>query len=409
MKINLKDLIESRRDKLKKILKNNTLLILYSGEEITKSEDICYKFYVNRNFYYLTNLSIQKSFLIILKLNDNTQKEYLSIENIDKQTENLIGKTLSQTKISKQSSIPTENILNNNTLTEFITDIIKKNTIKTIYTDFKNSQKIDKILSQVQTKIKIKNIYEDIINLRTKKDIYEINCIKKAAKITQKGFFKIFQNIKKATKEYEILNCFNEEVLNHGTHELAFDSIVAAGKNATCLHYSKSLSTLHKNELILCDVGVSYNHYACDVSRTFPINGTFTQIQKDIYTIVKKCNEYIISLIKPGITLKYLQTETTNFLSNKCLEYKLIKKKSDIKKIYYHNISHHIGLDVHDPNLDTPLAENNVITVEPGLYIKKLKIGIRIEDTILVTDKSHKILTRQIPKEIEDIENILKT
>lgn len=407
MGIKIKTIIQSRRKKLEKVLNNDTLLMLYSGEEITKSEDICYPFYVNRNFFYLTNISIQKSFLIISKHNDIAQ-EYISINNIDKQTENFIGKIPSHTKISKQSFIKKENILNNDTLTEFITKTIKKNTIKTIYTDFKNRKKVDEILSHIQPKIKVENIYEDIVNLRKNKDKHEIICIKEAAKITQKGFQKIFKNIKKTTKEYEILNCFNEEVLNHGTHELAFDSIVAAGKNATCLHYPNPLGSLNRNDLILCDVGASYNHYACDVTRTFPIRGTYTQVQKKIYTIVKECNEYIISLIKPGITIKHLQSETINFLSNKCLECKLIKKKSDIKKIYYHNVSHHVGLDVHDPAPNIPLTENNVITVEPGLYIKRLKIGIRIEDTVLVTDKGHKVLTRQIPKEIEDIENILK-
>lgn len=407
MGIKIKTIIQSRRKKLEKVLNNDTLLMLYSGEEITKSEDICYPFYVNRNFFYLTNISIQKSFLIISKHNDIAQ-EYISINNIDKQTENFIGKIPSHTKISKQSFIKKENILNNDTLTEFITKTIKKNTIKTIYTDFKNRKKVDEILSHIQPKIKVENIYEDIVNLRKNKDKHEIICIKEAAKITQKGFQKIFKNIKKATKEYEILNCFNEEVLNHGTHELAFDSIVAAGKNATCLHYPNPLGSLNRNDLVLCDVGASYNHYSCDVTRTFPIRGTYTQVQKKIYTIVKECNEYIISLIKPGITIKHLQSETINFLSNKCLECKLIKKKSDIKKIYYHNVSHHVGLDVHDPAPNIPLTENNVITVEPGLYIKRLKIGIRIEDTVLVTDKGHKVLTRQIPKEIEDIENILK-
>lgn len=407
MGIKIKTIIQSRRKKLEKVLNNDTLLILYSGEEITKSEDICYPFYVNRNFFYLTNISIQKSFLIISKHNDIAQ-EYISINNIDKQTENFIGKIPSHTKISKQSFIKKENILNNDTLTEFITKTIKKDTIKTIYTDFKNRKKIDEILSHIQPKIKVENIYEDIVNLRKNKDKHEIICIKEAAKITQKGFQKIFKNIKKATKEYEILNCFNEEALNHGTHELAFDSIVAAGKNATCLHYPNPLDSLNRNDLVLCDVGASYNHYACDVTRTFPIRGTYTQVQKKIYTIVEECNEYIISLIKPGITIKHLQSETINFLSNKCLECKLIKKKSDIKKIYYHNVSHHVGLDVHDPAPNIPLTENNVITVEPGLYIKRLKIGIRIEDTVLVTDKGHKVLTRQIPKEIEDIENILK-
>lgn len=407
MKVILENIIKARRSKITKLLDDNSLLILYSGKEITKSEDISYPFSVNRNYFYLANLSIQRSFFILVK-NNKTLTEYISINEVDKRTKNFYGEGLSRAKISKFGFVQKENILKNCTLSNFLEALIKENTIKTIYVDFKNNKEVNEIIQKINAKPKIKDIYNDIISLREEKDQYEINCLKKAANVTKKGFNKIFNILKNATKEYEILNGFNEEILNNGTHELAFDSIIASGKNATCLHYAEALGNLVKDELVLCDVGASYNHYACDVTRTIPISGKYNQLQKIIYSIVEKCNRYIISLIKPGITLHYLQEETKKFLSKNCLKHNLIKYKNDLEKVYYHNVSHHVGLDVHDPNLGKPLKANNVITVEPGLYFKKLKIGIRIEDTVLVTDSGAKVITNRIPKKIGDIENILQ-
>ena len=222
----LGNILKTRRNKIVKSLKNNSILILYSGEEVKKSEDINYPFWVNRNYFYLANLTIQKSFFIILKNEDKT-KEYISINKPDKRTKKFFGKGPSKLKIKKFGSVKLENIITNDTLSKFLKDLIKENSVKTIYVDYKNRQKVNEILEENKIKLNTIDIYNDIILQRSVKDKYEIQSIKRAVKVTKKGFLKIFSNLKKSTKEYELVNCFNEEVLNNGTHELAFDSIVS--------------------------------------------------------------------------------------------------------------------------------------------------------------------------------------
>ena len=149
--------------------------------------------------------------------------------------------------------------------------------------------------------------------------------------------------------------------------------------------------------------------YHADISRTYPISGKFNDLQKKIYTIVLNCNKHIISLIKPGVSIRDLQNETINFLGNSCLEQGLIKEFDEIHNYYFHGISHHIGLDTHDPypRYKGTLVPGMIISCEPGLYFENLGRGVWIEDDILVTEEGNENLSKDIIKEIDDIENFM--
>ena len=136
--------------------------------------------------------------------------------------------------------------------------------------------------------------------------------------------------------------------------------------------------------------------------------GKFNPLQKTIYNIVLECNKLIVRSIRPGVTIAQLQEITVNFLAKECVKAKLIKEESEISNYYFHNISHHIGLDTHDPSIRSlPLVPGNIISDEPGLYFKELGIGVRIEDDILVTEDGSFNLSGIIIKEVEDIENAM--
>jgi Xaa-Pro aminopeptidase len=166
---------------------------------------------------------------------------------------------------------------------------------------------------------------------------------------------------------------------------------------------------MNKEDLILLDLGAQNNMYHADISRTYPISGKFTDLQKKIYTIVLECNKHIISLIKPGVSIKYLQEETISFLAKHCKIQGLINDEKEISSYYYHGVSHHIGLDTHDPypRYKGELVPGMIISCEPGLYFEDLGIGVRIEDDILVTEEGNENLSKDIIKEIEDIENFM--
>ena len=187
---------------------------------------------------------------------------------------------------------------------------------------------------------------------------------------------------------------------------LAFETIIASGKNAIILHYPNPKDKIADGALVLCDLGATNGQYRGDITRTYPANRKFNPLQKQIYETVLKANQLIIQMAKPGLKIVDLQQACLKFLAEAALKEGWIKTAEDIGKIYYHNVSHHLGLDTHDPIArDIPLEPGCVITVEPGLYIKELGIGIRIEDNILITEKGCENLSIDIPKTIEEIEN----
>jgi Xaa-Pro aminopeptidase len=163
-----------------------------------------------------------------------------------------------------------------------------------------------------------------------------------------------------------------------------------------------------KNDLILIDTGSEYKNYASDITRTYPVSGKFTSDQKKFYNIVLKASKEVMKKAKPGVTLAQLQDVTKEVLFKGLFDMKMVKEKSDLTKYYYHGVSHFLGLDTHDVgSYQTPLEKNCVITVEPGLYIAEKKIGIRLENDVLITDKGCRNLSESIPIEADEIEDIM--
>lgn len=393
--------VKLRRNNLLQSLPEKSLLILTAGKEITQSEDSKFPFYVNRNFFYLTNISQANSILVISKT--DSIKEYLYIDDYDENKEKWFGKKLTHDEAKQLSEIDEIRSLSN--LNNELKEILK--TISHVYLDFKTDNTYFNDVKKSFPNLMINNVYPNIVNLRMIKDESEINNIKEAARITHLGLQRAIKELKTANNEMQIYNAFNHEILNHGTHEIGFPSIIATGVHTCCLHYPTPTDQIDRSSLILCDVGAAYNHYSSDVTRTYPISGKFNDLQKKIYSIVLLANKTIINAIRPGIMLKDLQELTKKTLIQGCLDAGLFKETNELEKYYFHNVSHHLGLDTHDASdKEKPLAPGMVITVEPGLYFKEHKIGVRIEDDVLVTKDGHEVLTKEIAKEIIDIEKL---
>ena len=196
----------------------------------------------------------------------------------------------------------------------------------------------------------------------------------------------------------------------HDRAPLAFSTIVAGGKNATCLHYpyEQQNDALKDEDLVLFDLGFSYEGYSADISRTFPVSGKFDDLQKKVYSAVLGCNKAVIAYAKPGLTLRDLQAYATEYLKKECIRLKLMGPDDDIRNYYYHSVSHHLGLDTHDiSDREKPLQNGNIITVEPGLYFAKYGIGVRIEDDVLITLDGSVVLSKNIVKEIDEIDKMM--
>ena len=409
---------KDRREKLYRNLDDDSCLVLFSGISKLRSADEDYNFSVNTNFYYLTNIKQEGSVLLVTKTH-GLIKEYLFIQPFDEIKEKWTGKRLTPIEAKTLSGI--NNILFNTTfeaeLKMILEDRVHYADISKVYLDLDREQKIGEDayvsnfhqgMSMNYSSITFEDVYEKIIRLRMVKSTAEIEEFKEAISKTNIGIQAILKNLRPGKYEYQLSSLFYYTVQDYDYSELSFPTIAAAGVNATCLHYPTPLSKCQDGDLILFDLGARNNFYCADISRTFPINGKFNPLQKTIYNIVLECNKLIVRSIRPGVTIAQLQEITVNFLAKECVKAKLIKEESEISNYYFHNISHHIGLDTHDPSIRSlPLVPGNVISDEPGLYFKELGIGVRIEDDILVTEDGSFNLSGIIIKEVEDIENAM--
>ncbi len=409
-----RETIIKRRNELLKENKKGSITVLFSGDLVKRSADSTYPFVVNRNFYYLTNC--EEDSLIYVYINtENVSKEILFIKDYNPLEEKWVGKSL-----TKDEAIHKSGIFIVQPLSQFesiFTRTLARNDVDTIYVDserdsFKQrlneAEKFTKKLSDSYPHLKVININQKINLMRTVKSDEEIEEMKNAIEVTREGIEFILKNIKPGRYEYQSAADFEYQcALNNA--KLAFDTIVASGKDATILHYVTNQKPLVENDLVLFDLGASVNHYCADISRTFPVSGKFTDRQKTFYTIVLKAQEEVIKAIKPGVTLIQLNEIVRSVYKDECVKANIIESEDQVDQVYYHSVSHSLGLDTHDVGLveGAVLRPGMVVTVEPGLYSEKESIGIRIEDDILVTEDGSINLSSSILKSVEEIETYM--
>lgn len=242
--------------------------------------------------------------------------------------------------------------------------------------------------------VKVENSSRYLESMRMIKTHMEITAIEMAIQVTYEGLTELLASIKPGVKEFQLDGILEESFKKRGAQYMAFSPIVGAGEETTILHYEKRNQALTAGQLLLLDVGAEWDHYASDITRTLPIDGKFSAEQARIYDIVLKAQNAAIAAIKPGITLREIDDIARDII-----------RQAGYADDFIHSTSHHLGLAVHDLSDPwMPLAPGMVITVEPGIYLPDLEIGVRIEDDILVTEKGHKILSAQVPRERTAVE-----
>lgn len=255
-------------------------------------------------------------------------------------------------------------------------------------------------------------------DLRAVKSKQEVELIKQACHITAKTFRRLLGFIKPGVWEYEIEAEIHHEFIRNRSRGPAFQTIVAAGADSCTLHYVKNNKQCRDGDLVLIDFGAEYANYAADVTRTVPVNGKFSQRQKEVYNAVLKVHKAAIQLLKPGKTLDAYLQEVGKRMEAELIRLRLLKA-ADVKKqsaaeplykrYFPHGISHHLGLDVHDYGSRYRQFEPGmVLTCEPGIYINDEGIGVRIENDILITKAGALDLTEGVPREAEEIEELMK-
>ena len=409
-----------RRNKLFNLLDDNSVTILVSGVGRKKSADENYKFLVNKNFYYLTGIEQENSILLLIK-NDGEKLTYLFVDEKDEKIEKWIGYKLTLKEAREISGI--ENVAVRTTfegkmLAFFETNDSTREKISKFYLDLEPELKIAESKSTVSYKrelevvhqLEVADVHNLIGGLRKIKSEAEIELLREAIATTDLGLKHALLQLKAGRYEYNLRNAFEFAVAEDQDSILGFDSIVASGENATILHYPSQKDTIKRGDLVLFDVGAAKDYYSADISRTYPENGKFSDIQKKIYEIVLNCNKQTAKFMRPGITLTEANEFAKDFLASECVEKGLLSCKEEIGKVYYHSVSHFLGLDTHDfGSKDDKLIPGNVVTCEPGLYFKDLGIGVRIEDDVLITKDGSEVLSDSIIKDVAAIEKMLRT
>ena len=404
-----------RREKLLEKMEEKSIALIYSGVSKIASEDDFLPFCVNRNFYYLSGIEQEGSILMLVK-GIGINKQCLFIAPFDPLKERWTGKKLTPQEASEISLM--QNVYTTDTFDTMLSLAIKDlGRVNKIYLDLAPEIKIKDSYStrELQKKYReegyeVEDIYPMIRRLRMVKSDEEIEHLRKAIDKTNMALNKLMKALRPGVYEYELADLFEFSGREKGKSNLSFPTIVGAGINSTCLHYPTLNCKVQPGDIVLFDLGLMDSLYCADISRTYPVDGVFSELQRKIYEAVLNCNKAVIAFIKEGLTIADLQNFTIDYLKNECVRNKLIKPEDDIRKYYIHNVSHHLGLDTHDISDRTiPLERGNVITVEPGLYFPEYKIGVRIEDDVLVTASRAEVLSSGIIKEIHDIEKMLKT
>jgi Xaa-Pro aminopeptidase len=254
--------------------------------------------------------------------------------------------------------------------------------------------------------------------LRAVKSPAEIELIQQAADISEKAFRKALGFIQPGVWEFEVEAELIHEFMRNRSMGPAFASIVAAGIDSCTLHYVKNDKQCRDGDLLLMDFGAEYAHYASDVTRTVPVNGRFNPRQKDVYNAVLRIQKAAIDLLRPGNLFDELNKEIGRQVESELiglgvLDAAAVKEQDPDKPLYKkyfpHGVSHHLGLDVHDyGDKYRSFEAGMVLTCEPGIYIREEAIGIRIENNILITENGTVDLTRAIPREADEIEELMQ-
>ena len=412
-----------RRTRVFTQMQPNSALLLFSEIEKRRNNDCTYPFRQDSYFWYLTGFNEPNAALLLLKT-EQAEKAIIFLRPRDPLLETWNGRRLGVEHAPQQL-----NVNESYSIEEFATVLPKilKN-LTALYHVPEIHTWGDKLVTESAVSFsEILDWRPMLSEMRLIKSPNEIRLMQQAGQITALGHIKAMQTTRPNRFEYEIESDILHEFNRHCARFPSYNSIVAGGNNACILHYTENDRPLNDGDLVLIDAGCEFAMYAGDITRTFPVNGKFSQPQREIYELVLKAQKRAIELLVPGNSIKQANDEVIRIKTQGLVDLGILKGDVDTlieqqayRQFYMHGLGHWLGLDVHDvgsygQDKQRILEIGMVITVEPGIYISEdadvpeqyKGIGVRIEDNLLMTEYGNKILTAAAPKEIADIENLM--
>jgi len=415
------DIFINNRKRFVAGMQPNSIAIFVSNDEFPKNGDALHRFKQNSDLFWLSGIEQEDSLVILYPDHSDEQyREALVLVRPNELKEKWDGKRLRAKEATDISGIKT--IVWVDSLEALLQTWIhaadniylntNENDRKASHIRTREYRFIDELKSDypLHNYFRSAKILKDLRGIKTKE---EVEVVQTAIDITQKTFERVCAFVKPGVMEYEVeAEIFHEFLRNRATGE-AYGSIIASGDRARTLHYVNNSEECKDGELLLMDFGAEYGGYCADLTRTIPVNGKFTERQKEVYNACLAIHNYAKSILKPGISVvdytdKVGEEATKQFVKIGLLTQEETEKEGGntaYRKYLYHGISHHLGIDVHDLGTRTePLKVGMLLTVEPGIYIEAEQMGIRIENNVWLTEDGNIDLMKNIPITVEEIE-----
>lgn len=422
-----KQLFIDNRVRFKTAMKPNSIAIFHSNMIMPRNGDASYEFKQNSDMFWLTGIDQEECAVVIFPDCPVAQyREALFVKRTSEQIAVWDGH-----KYNKEEATAVSGIANIFWMDEF--DALMRPVFNMAQTIYLNTNENDRASSTAP--------YKDLLiahemreryplhqferaapimqRLRSLKHPLEVEYMKKALEISHSMFRRVLKFVKPGVKEYEVEAEVIHEFVRNGATGHSFTPIVASGKNACVLHYVDNADVCRDGDLLLLDTGADYGNYISDMTRMMPVNGKFTQRQKDVYNAVLRVMREAKKMLKPGVMLMEYHKEVGLVMEKELVDLQLItmndikKQNPDwpaYKKYFMHGTSHFLGLDVHDVGMRyEPMQAGMMFSCEPGIYIAEEDIGIRLENEILITENGCIDLMAHIPIETEEIEEIMQS
>ena len=410
---------QNRRKELLSKLDDNAVVIVSTNSEQKRNSDVNYPFRPDSSFWYLTGF-IEADAIAVFSKNNYTI--FLKPKDVTKEIWN--GLRLGVEMAPK--TLLANNAYDIDTFLDKIESLLTSRS--SLYFDapgnsgWKDVSSTNKLNQSIALKFRNRTQLLDpyLSEMRLIKDSTEIQHMQTAADLASRAHMQAMIRTRPGLYEYHITAEF-DTLFRKEDSEHSYPPIVAGGENACILHYNENNKLLNDGELLLIDAGCEILGYASDITRTFPINGKFSEPQKEIYEIVLKAQKSAIASIVPGEAVNKPHEIACDVITQELIKLGIMDDASSLRDFYMHGTGHWLGLDVHDvgaKEIDNTIRKfkvGMVTTVEPGIYIRKSdkvdpkywNIGIRIEDDVLVTEDGHHILSKAAIKELEDIEQLM--
>jgi Xaa-Pro aminopeptidase len=425
-KINSRLFVDNRKRLLKE-LKPKSLVLFNSNDAMPTNADGHLPFRQNNDLFYLSGVDQENSILIICpNFPDKKYREVLFLQETSEQIAIWEGHKLTKEEARELTGIQTIiwvsefQKLFHHMMTMGRVEHVYLNTNEHYRSEIKVETRDARFIEWCQKNYPLHK-YERIApimgGLRMIKSKPEIDLLQKACTITDAAFRRVLKFVKPDVMEYEIEAEYAHEFLKNGSRGFAYTPIIASGANSCVLHYIENDKACKEGDLLLLDVGAEYANYNADLTRTIPVSGKYSKRQKDVYNAVLRVQKAAIKMLRPGVLYFEFHKEIQKLIESELIGLKLLSK-TDVKnqppdkplfqKYFMHGTSHMLGLDVHDVgNMHSNVQVGQVWTVEPGIYIREEGIGIRIENNIVIGNKSNFDLMKNIPIEVEEIEELM--